>query len=238
MRLRDATYRGFQNSDREVGLIPAGSIEQHGPHAPLSTDLIIAEEITEQVAQKTHSIVLPSISVGISEEHRDFDGSLYISPDTFRQHLTEIVLSAKSGGIEKFVVVNGHGGNISAIYEVCKNLYLEYTTIALEWTWFNAISASNMGHAGELETSLIMYLRPDLIGVPPKESSNTWGHRIGGTRIDYLTSSFSSNGVVGDPAKASKEKGKELFNRSTKKLTGLIKEMKESDFEVLFKEKK
>ncbi|MBS3812979.1 creatininase family protein [Candidatus Bipolaricaulota bacterium] len=233
MKLQEMTWEDFQSAETLVGLIPTGSTEQHGPHGPFATDLIIAEEMAANAAEETGALVLPSISVGISREHQDFEGSLYISPDTFRQQLREMILSASSSGIERFVVVNGHGGNISAIYEVCKSLYIEYTTIALEWTWFNAISARNMGHAGELETSLLMFLRPDLVKEPREPGAGTWGHKFHGTRVDYLTSSFTKNGIVGDPTKATKEKGEELFNRSTKKLKQLIRDLYSPDQDFL-----
>lgn len=229
MNLEEMTWKEVERGDNTVGLIPTGSTEQHGPHGPLGTDTIIAKEIAQSAANRTEALVLPAISVGISEEHRDFEGSLYISPDTFRKQLTEIILSAKSSGITKCVVVNGHGGNIAAIKEVCKNLYLEYTTIVLHWTWFDAISAKNMGHAGELETSLIKYLKPELIKEPLETGAENWGHKLHGSKFDYLTSSFTKNGVVGDPTKASKKKGKKLFSQATNKLTNLIEDLKNSN---------
>ncbi len=236
MKLQEMTWEDFETADKRVGLIPTGSTEQHGPHGPFATDLIIAEEMATHAAKETGALILPSISVGISREHEDFKGSLYISPDTFRAQLKEIILSASSSGVDRFVVVNGHGGNISAIYEVCKSLYIEYTTIALEWTWFNAISARNMGHAGELETSLLMFLRPELVKEPRDPGADTWGHRLHGTRMDYLTSSFTENGIVGDPTKATAKKGEELFDRATEKLTGLIRELYDSDQDFLSRE--
>lgn len=229
MKLQDMTWTDFKESDKTVGLIPTGSTEQHGPHGPFATDLIIAEEIANGAAENSEAIILPSIPVGVSKEHKDFQGSLYVTPGTFRRQLEEIILSASESGIENFVVVNGHGGNISAIYEVCKKLYIEYTTIALEWTWFNAISAKNMGHAGELETSLLLYLRPELVKEPREPGTETWGHRFHGTRVDYLTSSFAENGVVGDPTKASKEWGRSLFKKSTAKLENLIQDLANQD---------
>ncbi len=231
MNLEEMTCKEVEREDDQVALIPTGSTEQHGPHGPLGTDTIIAKEIARSAANQTQALVLPAISVGISEEHREFQGSLYISSDTFRNQLTEIILSAQSSEIAKYVVVNGHGGNISAIKEVCKNLYLEYTTIVMHWTWFDAISAKNMGHGGELETSLIKYLRPELVKEPLEPGAENWGLKLHGSKFDYLTSSFTQNGVVGDPTKATKKKGKKLFSQATNKLTNLIEDLKNSNYD-------
>lgn len=226
MKLGEMSWTDFENQVPKVGLLPAGSIEQHGPHCPLNTDSLIAEKIAEHSADEMNVLLLPSITVGISREHAEFPGTVYLSPDTFRRQVREIILSAHGFGVEKFVIVNGHGGNVSALREICKTLYHEHDVLGLEWTWFNAISAKNMGHAGELETSLIKFLKPELIGGPINPGSENWGQSLHGARVAYDTSNFTSNGVVGDPTKATEEKGEQLFNEATEKLSKLIEKLK------------
>ncbi len=229
MKLAELSWRKFKKLEPEVALIPTGSTEQHGPHAPFMTDSLIAEEIARSSSEETNSLLLPPMKVGVSGEHRNFPGTLYLSPETFRKQLEETVLSAHESGIEKFVVVNGHGGNISSIKEVCKKLYHKHGVKALEWTWFNAISAREMGHAGALETSLVQYLREDLINEPLNKGADSWGRSFHGTRIAYDTSKFTRDGVVGDPREGSAKKGEEIFNKSTEKLSSLIRELSEQD---------
>ena len=228
MKIGEISWKDFERKDPSLALLPAGSTEQHGPHGPMATDIIIAEAIAERSAKMTETLLLPSIRIGVSREHASFPGSLYLSPKVFRAQLRETILSAHNSGIEKFVVVNGHGGNISSIQEACETLYHDHGVKVLEWTWFNAISAEQMGHAGELETSLIFYLREELIRNKPEKGANSWGRKFHGTRIAYDTRIFTENGVVGDPTKATKEKGEEIFEESTEKLTSLINDFKNS----------
>lgn len=229
MKIGEISWTDFDESAPSLALLPTGSTEQHGPHGPLATDSIIAEAMAASAAETTETLLLPSIRVGVSREHASFPGSLYLPPEVFRAQLRETILSAHRSGIDKFIVVNGHGGNISSIQEVCRTLYHNHEVKALEWTWFNAISPGSMGHAGELETSLIMYLREELIKNRIEKGADSWGKKIHGARVAYDTREFSKNGIVGDPTKASREKGKEIFQNSTEELTDLIKEFKKSE---------
>ncbi len=229
MKLGELSWRKFEEEKPEVALLPTGSTEQHGPHAPLLTDSLIAEKIAEGAAGETGALILPPIRVGVSREHGNFPGTLYLSPETFRRQLRETVISAHGSGLEKFVVVNGHGGNISPIKEACSTLYHDEDIKALEWTWFKAISARGMGHAGELETSLILYLREELITEPINKGAESWGRSCHGSRMDYDTSKFTEDGVVGDPRQSSAKKGEELFKKSIKKLSKLIEELVNPD---------
>lgn len=229
MKIGEISWTNFQKASPSLALIPTGSTEQHGPHGPIATDTIIAEAIAERAAEETETLLLPTIDVGVSREHSSFPGTLSLPPEVFRAQLREIILSASDSGIEKFVVVNGHGGNVSSIREICKDLYHDHGLEAIEWTWFNAISPREMGHAGKLETSLIMYLREELVGKPIERGSGSWGHSLHGARWDYDTKEFSENGVVGNPSEASREKGEDLFNKSTEKLIKLIKSMREGN---------
>ena len=227
MRIGEISWRKFEQKAPSIALLPTGSTEQHGPHGPMATDIIIAESIAVRAAEITETISLPPINIGVSQEHASFPGTLYLSPEVFRTQLRETILSAYETGIEKFVVVNGHGGNVSSIKEVCKYLYLDHDVKAIEWTWFNTISSGPMGHAGEMETSLIMYLQEELIdGENVESGARSWGQNFHRTRIAYDTREFTENGVVGDPTKATRERGKELFDESTEQLVSLIEDFR------------
>jgi len=223
MKLGEMSWKDFKDSKPKTAVIPTGSTEQHGPHGPLKTDTLIAEAMAEKAAAETDTLLLPSINVGVSREHSSFPGTLSLSPDTFRSQLTDTILSAHGSGVEKFVVVNGHGGNVRYIREVCENLYHDEGLLVLEWTWFDAINARGMGHAGELETSLLLYLNEDLLGEPREAGDISWGKKMHGATFDYDTEVFTEAGVVGDPKKASAQKGKDIFEESTEKLSDLLK---------------
>lgn len=236
MKLGEMNWKDFKDREPKTAVIPSGSTEQHGPHGPLKTDSLIAEAMAEKATEETDTLLLPSINVGVSREHSSFPGTLTLSPDTFRSQLTDIILSAHESGVEKFVVVNGHGGNVRYIREVCENLYHDEELLALEWTWFDAINARGMGHAGELETSLLLYLQEDLLGEPRTSGDTSWGKKTHGATFDYDTGVFTEDGVVGDPKQASAEKGKKIFEESTRKLSDLLKALisGEEDFTDTF----
>ncbi|MDY7081418.1 MAG: creatininase family protein, partial [Halobacteria archaeon] len=164
----------------------------------------------------------PPVNVGVSEEHRGFDGTLYVSPDTFRSYVGDILESA-SRYFDNAVVVNGHGGNIDALDEVCARLYRDDTIFATEWTWWNALSLNaDMGHAGELETSLVMYLEPDTVDEADEAGVESWGEFVNSAPVAYDTDEFTQNGVVGDPRQATAEKGERIFEDSVANLVELV----------------
>jgi len=236
MKLGEMSWKDFKDSKPKTAVVPTGSTEQHGPHAPLQTDTLIAEAMAEKATEETDTLLLPSINVGVSREHSSFPGTLSLSPDTFRSQLTETILSAHDSGVEKFVVVNGHGGNVRYIREVCENLYHDEGLLVLEWTWFDAINARGMGHAGELETSLLLYLEEDLLSEPGEPGDTSWGKKMHGAIFDYDTEFFTRDGVVGDPNEASTEKGEKIFEQSTEELSDLLKALisDKNDFSEAF----
>jgi creatinine amidohydrolase len=120
MHLSDATWTEVADLDTDLALIPTGSTEQHGPHAPLGTDTLNAVAVADAGAEAYGGevVVAPPIPVGIAEEHRHFPGTLWVSPDTFRAYVRETVASLASHGFDRVVVVNGHGGNVDALREV------------------------------------------------------------------------------------------------------------------------
>ncbi|XGI82685.1 creatininase family protein [Halorutilales archaeon Cl-col2-1] len=232
MEIGDLTWTDVR--DRETGfdvaLLPVGSTEQHGPHAPIRTDALVATELARRAAEEEETVCLPPINIGVSEEHAEFDGTLYVSPDTFRSYVRETLESAASHGFDAAVVVNGHGGNIDALQEVCEELTREDVIFATEWTWWRSIDEDGyeMGHAGELETSLVKYLRPELVSdSDAEEGAESWGEFVSGSFVAYDTHEFSENGVVGDPRDASAEEGKYLFDISLGSLRRLIEYLRD-----------
>ena len=115
MRLSEATWTDVAETDTNLALVPVGSTEQHGPHAPLGTDRYTAQAVattaaeTYTAANDREVVVAPAIPVGIAEEHRHFSGTLWVAPETFRSYVREVVSSLASHGFER-VVRSRHGG--------------------------------------------------------------------------------------------------------------------------------
>lgn len=225
MNLEDSTWEDIRDSPPSVALIPVGSTEQHGPHAPLSTDALIAERVAREVDDDTDEVptaVLPTVPVGVSEEHRDFDGTLYVSPPTFRSYVSEI---ARSAPADKVVFVNGHGGNVDALHEVSAHLTRgDEVTLATHWTWWKAVDTGDldMGHGGAVETSVLLHLAPDAVG-EPTEGAESWGEYAETAPLVYDTDEFTENGVVGDATRGSPEEGKRLYEEAVGSLRRLVR---------------
>lgn len=235
MDLSAATWTDVDASDADLALLPTGSTEQHGPHAPLGTDQLTAEAVAEAGAEAyeaehgTSVAVAPVVPVGVSEEHREFPGTLWVSEDTFRSYVRETVESLAHHGFDRVVIVNGHGGNTAALREVAARVTRDGTAFAVPFTWFEHVhdDAPPMGHAGARETALLRAIDPDLVREDRVEAarengSDRWGEWVEGINLAYDVEAFSENGVVGDPGEGDGEAGERLLAAATAALVNVL----------------
>ncbi|WP_144905398.1 creatininase family protein [Halobellus captivus] len=238
MNLETTTWTDAEASEAAVALLPVGSTEQHGPHAPLGTDTLDAEAVAEAAAERYVDpvVVAPAIPVGIAEEHRRFSGTLWTTESTFRAYVRDVVGSLAAHGWNRVVVVNGHGGNVAALTEVCARIIRHDDAYAAPFTWFDEVGehSSEMGHAGPLETSLLRHTNPetvheDRLDAAAEGGSDRWGDWQGRVNLAVDSHEFTENGVVGDPRESSAELGEELLDRSAEALCALLDEVRERD---------
>ncbi len=246
MRLSDATWTDVRDADVDVAVVPVGSTEQHGPHAPLGTDTLNAVAVAEAAAAaygdrdrdgvaaavaRGETAVTPPIPIGVAEEHRAFDGTMWVRPGTFRAYVREAAASLTAHGIERVVFVNGHGGNVEALAEVARRFSRDpdHDGYAVAFTWFEAVGehASDMGHAGPLETALLRASNPDLVREDRIEAARAgaadrWGEWVAGVNLAHDSDEFTDNGVVGDPTDGDAEHGRELLDRASDALVDLL----------------
>jgi len=229
MKLAEVTWPDVEGADPDVALLPTGSTEQHGPHAPLSTDTIAAEAVAAAGAEAYDgsTVVAPPIPVGIAEEHRHFPGTMWVSEDTFRAYVREAAASLAHHGVDRIVLVNGHGGNVAALREVAGQLSRDGTAYTVPFTWFDAVDAPDMGHAGPVETSMVRHVAPDLvqedrIGEAVAGASDGWGEWVSGVNLAFDSAAFSDSGVVGDPSGADAERGEALLDAAASALATLL----------------
>jgi creatinine amidohydrolase len=234
MELSTATWPEIRELETDLAVLPVGSTEQHGPHAPLGTDAFTAEAVAQagveayREATGTEVPVGPTVPVGIAAEHRAFDGTLWVSPDTFRAYVRETIESLASHGFDRVVVVNGHGGNIDALGEVAATVSRETDAYAVAFTWFNAVDAEEpMGHGGPLETALVSHIDGELIREAHLEAardggSDRWGEWVAGVNLAHDSAEFTDNGVVGDPTAASEALGADLCAQAADALCTLL----------------
>ena len=229
MHLAESTWTDADAADAAVAVLPVGSTEQHGPHAPLGTDTLTAETVAREGATRADEevVVAPAIPVGVAAEHRQFAGTLWVSEDSFRAYVGDTIESLAHHGWERVVVVNGHGGNVAPLREVCGRLTRETETYAVPFTWFDAIDADQMGHGGPVETSLLLHERPDLVhedrlADAAANAAEGWGEWTAGVNLAYDTAEFAQNGVVGDPSEATAETGERLLDAASERLAELL----------------
>ena len=162
--------------ERTVALLPVGAVEQHGPHLPLATDSLVANGIVERalelVPPDVAVLVLPTQTVGDSLEHSDFLGTLSHQAETLIASWTEIGVSVADSGIEKLMIFNAHGGQPQIVDIVAQRLRADLDMVVGRASYFTfgcpdgLIDADELAfgiHGGQLETSMMLHLHPDLV---------------------------------------------------------------------------
>ena len=240
MRLAEAAWTDAADVETDLAVLPVGSTEQHGPHAPLSTDALTAEAVAEAgvAAYDGEVVVAPTLPYGVSAEHRAFAGTLWLSPDTFRAAVREVVESLASHGWRRVVLVNGHGGNVDALREVTADVSRDGGALAVPFTWFDHVGehGARMGHAGPLETALLRAHHPDLVREDRVDdaaaaAADRWGERLGDATVAHDVSRFAPNGVVGDPRAGDAALGEDLTALAADALADLLAAVADRDLD-------
>lgn len=213
----------------QVALLPVGSTEQHGPHLPLGTDWLTAQEIARRASARGGWLVLPTVPVGVSEHHRQFWGTLWVPPEVLRDYVMGVARALASHGLRKLVFVNGHGGNTAALEEAARRLRQE-RIYAFVYVWWRAVSEviaqvieGSGSHAGELETAVMLAIAPELVRPEhyreaAERSAPEWGKRVEGVEVGFDTLDFSQSGCIGDPGRATVEKGERVLAAAAERL--------------------
>lgn len=224
-----------------VTILPIAAIEQHGPHLCTGTDTFINEGLQDLLfgdPPEGEFLFLPTLWLGASEHHRDYGGTLSLKPSTYIRILVDLLLGLADAGHRKIALINSHGGNHapmqSALAECareaaardCFVVGVTYWEVA-ESRWkqnVSSLTTTRMGHACELETSMIWSLLPDLSKEsPPGESPFP---RV----LDNFRSAalpfprLTREGHMGDPDKANAEKGRELLVEAATSLRSYLSE--------------
>lgn len=233
-------------------IIPVGSIEQHGPHLPLEADIAFTFYVAKKAAENAYPKVLvaPPLSVGVSQHHLERAGTLSLREETFINLLLDICYSLKHHGINKIIILNGHGGNRYSLYIAARRAKdeLGLSVVATEYWSFipQKVTESNVetaridssfsvGHACEAETSMGLYIFPDKVrknAIRKEEIELSPKQRL---MLPYLRGhiiypgfdvELSKTGVkpFGDPTIASFEKGKNLIEAAVKGFTEFLED--------------
>lgn len=228
-----------------VAVIPAGAIEPHGPHLPLATDLIVAEEVAaravaaaaagEGAGGEVDAWLMPALGYTKSDEHSSFPGAMWITADTLLSQVRELGSALSASGFGRVLFVNCHGGN-SALLEVALRELRRRSGLR---TFLYAGRANpgptelGMGiHAGWAETSMMLHLRTDLVDMSVAEARIPTGvagcQHIGFTgpvKFGWLADDLSDTGVIGDPTGADPDTGARLVADHVATVVGALAEI-------------
>ncbi len=231
----------FQQVD--IALLPVGSIEQHGPHLPLDTDAYDAKYLALRVAEACSDpkpLVLPNISYGVAYHHNEFKGTISISNEALSKMVYDIGMSVAHNGIKKLVVINAHGGNSPALNYAAQMINRDAHMFVCVDTGetsdvdiYATVETHNDVHAGEIETSTSLAVRPHSVKMEqarrevPEFSSRylDFTSKRGVSWYAY-TQKISNSGVMGDPTRASIEKGKKIWEIMIAHLVALVEDLK------------
>lgn len=252
MRLERMTWpkveKYFKESD--MVLLPIGSIECHGRHMPLGTDMLIPNRILELLEEKSDILIAPTIPYGACESLSPFPGTVDIGTDVLYQYLTRVVQGLYNHGARKILILNGHGGNIKTIERVGMDFEKKGALVVMLNWWLMAWDMNPSwkgGHGGAEETAGIMGVDPSLIDYeelteePLKlkdlsENLIATGFRTvkyKGVEVEVLRSvpNVTDNGWIGPdhPKKATVEWGKEMLQTTADYLADFIEEYRKVD---------
>ena len=247
---QDRTTADFRHLDPEgtVALLPVAAVEQHGPHLPLSTDAVINDGLVRaalpQIPAKVALLVLPALNVGLSPEHTSFAGTLTIADPTLADAWTDLGRSVARAGVRKLVILNTHGGQKALVDLVAMRLRAELGMLVARATYFafgsppglfDAAESAHDIHGGEVETSLMLHLKPNLVrrsaladfrGLPQELAVR---HQVLGVEkpvgIGWRAEDLHPSGACGNAARADAAKGATLLAYLADRLATLVAEL-------------
>lgn len=245
------TTKEFSRLDAEncVAILPVGAIEQHGPHLPVWSDTRIGQGIIDaMVGQAPDSLpflILPTIAVGRSEEHNTFPGTLSLRADTLRAVCVDLLESVRRAGIRKVVIFNSHGGNPSIIDVAGLEMRRKHQMLIASTIWyqfglpseglFSDYETSYGTHAGEIETSMMLHLAPELVDdaeravFSNRASAMSKDYEVldpqGAAPFSWIAADLTDSGAWGDALAADPERGKILIDFYGSKLLALVRDM-------------
>ena len=207
----------------EVALVPAGSFEQHGPNGTFEVDTGRAYGFGKLLAARLYprAVLAPAVNLGVSYHHMNFPGTVTLRPETFMAVVYDVVWSLKQHGIEKYLILNGHGGNIPSLGVVIVKLR-EELGVKVAWTSFTSlgreviqgeVQSESKGHSCEGEMSQAMVLAPHTARpeafAPGEFKGYPYRHLGEGFNLAYAYrfDEITANGALGDARLASEELG-------------------------------
>jgi len=254
----DYTARDFARLDHEnlVAVLPVGAIEQHGPHLPLSVDQAILDGIIAatlgHLPVDCPVLFLPTLPVGKSNEHSRFRGTLTFSSQTLIAMWTEIGDAVAAAGVRKFVMLNSHGGQMAVMDIVARDLRVKHDMLTVAANWFamglpegllTEDEARHGIHAGDMETSVMLALQPDLVQMEHARDFQPLNARLArdnrhlglgaGGKLGWQAQDMHPAGACGNAAAATAEKGHAFVDHAARQVAQLLQEIAATPLSIL-----
>lgn len=240
---------------RTIAVLPVAAIEQHGPHLPLNVDATLVDGVVAAALPHLPStlsvLFLPTQSVGMSPEHARFAGTLTFRAETVISLWTEIAESVARGGVKKLVLLNSHGGQVGLLDVVARDLRARLDMLVYSVNWFNLPLVDEQGssvgnlfsadehrfgiHAGEIETSMMLALKPEQVDMAQAQNFHSTSRDraekfsiLGDGRsakLGWQMQDYNPQGAVGNAAAATAEKGRALLGAAGRNFAQLLTEI-------------
>ena len=247
--LAETSWKTVRETPYEVALLPWGATEAHNYHLPYATDNLQNESIAAEAARRAWEagarvVVLPNVPFGVNTGQLDIRLDLNMNPSTQALVLRDLVDALSRQGIPKLVVMNGHGGN--HFRQMLRELQPQFPGVFLStFNWYDTIRWSDFfeddgDHAGEMETSLMMHLAPDLVrpleeaGDGAARQPRLQAMREGWAWAQRPWTKVTADTGIGDPTRASAEKGRECFEAVTTRIAAFLVELAACDPSYLY----
>jgi len=233
----------------DFAILVIGSVEQHSKNLPLGTTIMLPKQIAKRVLEKARengisTVLLPPIYYGYSDEHTEFPGTISIRSEILVGYLYDICASLAKNKVKRIFIINGHGGNLGVLDIVSRKIGTDFGIFVFYlYPYIKEVSEiltseiGGIGHAGELETSLFLYLYPELVRRDkmtkeiPKQLNNLGTDSRTPKSVHFgwfkLNSMMTESGTVGDPLSGTPEKGKMLLETVVNQIVNALKELKE-----------
>jgi creatinine amidohydrolase len=239
----------LRSSPPEVVVLPFGATEPHGMHLPYGTDVYETEAIGDRACQLAHERgarvgMLPVIPFGVQTSQQAYPLAVNLYPSTLFKILDDLAEVLDNSGVRKAVILNGHGGN--DFYTWLKESYGRHQAFFVQVHWFQVakdleaeLFPAGGDHANEMETSLMLHLRPGLVDMTQAGPQATALPRLAGLREGWARAPrpwerFTQDSGAGDPRAATAEKGAQYFNAVCQKIAEFLVELAASDLDARF----
>ena len=248
--LAESNWKQIGKQEVDLVVLPWGATEAHNLHLPYATDVFESDHLAAEAARMAHEaganvMVLPTIPFGVNTGQTDIYLDINLNPSTMTAIVGDVLDTLDRQGIRKFLIFNSHGGN--DFKPILRELGLQYPDMFLAFTnWYSILDKSeyfdNDGdHADEMETSLMLHMRPDLVlplseaGPGTEKKISIDSIRKGWAWTERKWADVTEDTGIGDPRLATAEKGALFFRDITRRMADLFQEIAQADLNNLYK---